>query len=116
QTYALPIFTEADDVLIAPSNPVFSIGAILAVPGIRGALRTTPAPVIGYSPIIAGKPLRGMADECLSVIGVPSTSEGVGRHYGSRKHTGILDGGPGHEGHHADIAGVAVRALPLLTT
>ncbi|MCV7189764.1 2-phospho-L-lactate transferase [Mycolicibacterium thermoresistibile] len=108
--------TEADVVLIAPSNPVVSIGAILAVPGIRGALRTTPAPVIGYSPIIAGKPLRGMADECLSVIGVPSTSEGVGRHYGSRKHTGILDGWLVHEGDHADIDGVDVRAVPLLMT
>src|SRR5690606_39243535 len=107
---------EADVVLIAPSNPVVSIGAILAVPGIRGALRTTPAPVIGYSPIIAGKPLRGMADECLSVIGVPSTSEGVGRHYGSRKHTGILDGWLVHEGDHADIDGVDVRAVPLLMT
>ena len=108
--------TEADVVLIAPSNPVVSIGAILAVPGIRGALRTTPAPVIGYSPIIAGKPLRGMADECLSVIGVPSTSEGVGRHYGSRKHTGILDGWLVDDADHADIDGVDVRAVPLLMT
>ena len=72
---------DADIVLLAPSNPVVSIGAILAVPGIRGALRSTTAPVIGYSPIIGGKPLRGMADECLSVIGVESTAEAVGRHY-----------------------------------
>jgi LPPG:FO 2-phospho-L-lactate transferase len=72
----------ADVVLLAPSNPVVSIGAILAVPGIRGALRTTTARVIGYSPIIGGRPLRGMAGECLSVIGVASTSEAVGGHYG----------------------------------
>ena len=52
----------------------------------------TPAPVIGYSPIIAGKPLRGMADACLSVIGVETTSEAVGAHYGARSGTGILDG------------------------
>ena len=55
--------------MLAPSNPVVSIGATLAVGGIRGALRSTSAPVIGYSPIVGGKPLRGMADECLSVIG-----------------------------------------------
>ena len=71
---------DADVVLLAPSNPVVSIGAILAVPGIRGALRSTAAPVIGYSPIVAGKALRGMADECLSVIGVDTTSEAVGAH------------------------------------
>ena len=106
----------ADVVLLAPSNPVVSIGAILAIPGIRGALRSTPARVIGYSPIIGGKPLRGMADECLSVIGVPSTSEGVGAHYGARTGAGILDGWLVHEGDNADIEGVEVRSVPLLMT
>src|ERR1700753_3156235 len=79
---------DADIILVAPSNPVVSVGAILAVPGIRGALRSTDAPIVGYSPIIGGKPLRGMADECLSVIGVASTAEAVGRHYGARATTG----------------------------
>ena len=88
----------ADVVFLAPSNPVVSIGAILAVPGIRAALRSTPAPVIGYSPIVSGKPLRGMADECLRVIGVPTTSEAVGAHYGARTGVGILDGWLVHEG------------------
>lgn len=107
---------DADVVLLAPSNPVVSIGSILAVPGIRGALRSTPAKIIGYSPIVAGKPLRGMADECLSVIGVASTSEAVGRHYGARSGTGILDGWLVHEGDSAQIDGVAVEAVPLLMT
>ncbi|BCI52121.1 2-phospho-L-lactate transferase [Mycolicibacterium litorale] len=107
---------EADVVLLAPSNPVVSIGSILAIPGIRGALRSTPAKIIGYSPIVAGKPLRGMADECLSVIGVASTSEAVGRHYGARSGTGILDGWLVHEGDSAQIDGVAVEAVPLLMT
>jgi LPPG:FO 2-phospho-L-lactate transferase len=108
--------TEADVVLVAPSNPVVSIGAILAVPGVRGALRSTSAPVIGYSPIVAGKPLRGMADECLKVIGVATTSEAVGAYYGARSGVGILDGWLVHEGDHADIPGVQVRAVPLLMT
>lgn len=107
---------EADAVLLAPSNPVVSIGAILAVPGIRAALRSTPAPVIGYSPIVDGKPLRGMADTCLSVIGVESTSAAVGRHYGARSSTGILDGWLIHDGEHAEIDGVRVQSAPLLMT
>jgi LPPG:FO 2-phospho-L-lactate transferase len=106
----------ADVVLLAPSNPVVSIGAILAVPGIRGALRSTSARVVGYSPIVAGRPLRGMADECLSVIGVASTSEAVGGHYGARSGVGILDGWLVHEGDHAEIDGVEVRSVPLLMT
>ena len=106
--------TDADIVFLAPSNPVVSIGTILAVPGIRGALRSTSAPVVGYSPIISGKPLRGMADECLTVIGVASTSEAVGRHFGARSATGLLDGWLISEGDSADIDGIAVAAVPLL--
>ena len=108
--------TDADVVLLAPSNPVVSIGPILQIPGVRGALRSTKAPVVGYSPIINGKPLRGMADECLSIIGVESTSQAVGRHFGARSGTGILDGWLIHEGDEADIEGVQVRAVPLLMT
>ncbi|MGV0625020.1 2-phospho-L-lactate transferase [Mycolicibacter minnesotensis] len=110
---------DADIVLLAPSNPVVSIGAILAVPGIRSALRSTPAPIVGYSPIIAGKPLRGMADVCLSVIGLDSTAQAVGEHYGARSGTGILDHWLVHEGEGTDtaeIAGVTVHAAPLLMT
>jgi len=108
--------TGADVVLLAPSNPVVSIGTVLAVPGIRGALRATDAKVIGYSPIVAGKPLRGMADDCLKVIGVDSTSAAVGSHYGARAATGILDGWLIDSGDDAAIDGVAVRAVPLLMT
>lgn len=104
----------ADVVILAPSNPVVSIGAILAIPGIRGALRSTSAPVIGYSPIIDGKPVRGMADDCLRVIGVTSSSEAVGRHYGARSATGLLDYWLVHEHDHADVPGVTVASIPLL--
>jgi LPPG:FO 2-phospho-L-lactate transferase len=106
--------TGADVVMLAPSNPVVSVGAILAIGGIRGALRSTPAPVIGYSPIVSGKPLRGMADECLKVIGVPTTSEAVGRHYGARSATGLLDYWLVHDSDEADVPGVTVKSFPLL--
>ncbi|WP_373140063.1 2-phospho-L-lactate transferase [Mycobacterium marinum] len=105
---------DADVVMLAPSNPVVSIGAILAVPGIRAALRATRAPIIGYSPIIAGKPVRGMADACLSVIGVDTTAEAVGRHYGARAATGVLDYWLVAEGDQAEIDSVTVRSIPLL--
>ncbi|WP_218003919.1 2-phospho-L-lactate transferase [Nocardia pneumoniae] len=110
------IIESADVVLLAPSNPVVSIGAILAVPGIRGALRTTAAKVIGVSGVIDGKPLRGMADECLSVIGVQTSAEAIGRYYGARSATGILDGWLIHSTDTADVPGVEVRSVPLLMT
>lgn len=115
-TDATAAIADADVILLAPSNPVVSVGAILAVPGIRGALRAARAPIVGYSPIIGGKPLRGMADACLSVIGVESTAEAVGRHYGARRDTGILDGWLVSEDDTADIDGVAVRSVPLVMT
>lgn len=113
---ALEAIAQADVVFMAPSNPVVSVGAILAVPGIRGALRSTAAPVIGYSPIVAGRALRGMADECLTVIGVETSSQAVGAHFGARSSTGLLDGWLIDEGDTAAIEGVTVRAVPLLMT
>ncbi|PXY19841.1 2-phospho-L-lactate transferase [Prauserella sp. PE36] len=107
---------EADAVLFAPSNPVVSIGTVLSVPGVREALRKTSAGIVGISPIIGGKPLRGMADACLSAIGVETSAEGVGRHYGSRQTSddGLLDGWLVQSGESVDVPGVAVRAVPLL--
>ena len=109
----LDAITTADVVLIAPSNPVVSVGTILAVPGIRDAIVEGRAPVVGLSPIIGGGPVRGMADSCLPAIGVEVSAEGVGRHYGSRSDGGLLDGWLIHETDTADVPGVAVRAVPL---
>jgi len=106
----------ADAVLIGPSNPVVSIGALLDVPGVRDALRDTPAKVVGLSPIVGGRPLRGMADACLTAIGVDTTAEAVGRHYGARTTGGLLDGWLVHTGDAAEVPGVRVRAVPLLMT
>ncbi len=82
---------EADVVLLAPSNPVVSIGPILGVRGIRDALRDTGAKVVGVSPIIGGRVVRGMADVCLAAIGVETTAAAVAQHYGARSAGGILD-------------------------
>jgi LPPG:FO 2-phospho-L-lactate transferase len=110
---------DADVVLLAPSNPVVSIGIILQVPGIATALRATEAPVVGLSPIVGGAPVRGMADACLSAIGVATTAEAVARHYGPRRDGGLLDGWLVDEADHEAVdalnaAGIACRATPLL--
>lgn len=73
----LEAIRDADVILLPPSNPVVSIGIILEVPGIRDALRSAHAPVVGVSPLISGRPVRGHADACLAAIGVPSTTRAV---------------------------------------
>lgn len=110
----------ADLVILAPSNPVVSTGAILAVPGIRAALRGTSAPVVGISPVIDGAVLRGMADVCLSAIGVETSALAVAAHLGARSATGLLDGwlvAPGDaetDGGDPATDGIVVREAPLL--
>jgi len=103
----------ADVVLFPPSNPVVSIGTILAVPGIRAAVAAKT--VVGVSPIIGGSPVRGMADACLAAIGVDTSAAAVGAHYGA----GLIDGWLVDDQDKAvaddpALAGIEVRALPLL--
>ena len=102
----------ADVIVFPPSNPVVSIGPILAVPGIREAV--SGKTVVGVSPIIGGAPVRGMADACLTAIGVPTTAAAVAAHYGA----GLLDGWLVDEQDKAAVDdpaldGIAVRAVPL---
>jgi LPPG:FO 2-phospho-L-lactate transferase len=113
----LAAIADADAIVLAPSNPVVSIGTILAVPGIKAALREAKARIVGLSPIVADRPVRGMADACLAAIGVPTTAEAVGRLHGARKDgDGVLDGWLIHTGDTADVPGVEVRSVPLLMT
>jgi LPPG:FO 2-phospho-L-lactate transferase len=112
----LDAIATADVVLLAPSNPVVSIGTILGLPEIREAVTTTPAPVVGLSPIVSGAPVRGMADACLPAVGVEVSAEGVGRHYGARSDGGLLDGWLVAEDDSANLPGVEVRNVPLLMT
>ena len=105
---------EADVALISPSNPVVSVGPILSVPGLREVLRATPAPVVGLSPLVGGRPVRGMADACLAAIGVETTTQAVARLFAD-----VLDGwlvDTVDADHVAEIvaAGVPSRAGPLL--
>lgn len=112
----LAALSEADLILVAPSNPVVSIDPILGVPGLRDALRSAPAPVVGTAGLISGAVLRGMADVCLRVIGVEQTALAVAAHYGSRADGGILDGWLVAPGDGGEVAGIAVEEAPLLMT
>lgn len=103
----------ADVVLLPPSNPVVSIGIILGVPGVRDALRGTRAPVVGVSPLVSGRPVRGHADACLAAIGVSATSSAVAALYADFLGGWLVDDSD------ADAAmpsGVTSRARPLLMT
>jgi LPPG:FO 2-phospho-L-lactate transferase len=71
----------AHTVLIAPSNPVVSIGPLLGVPGVREALRETRAKVAGVSPIIGGKTIKGPADRMMAALGMTPTAAGVAEAY-----------------------------------
>ncbi|POX54399.1 2-phospho-L-lactate transferase [Streptomyces sp. Ru72] len=113
----LEAIAEADVILFPPSNPVVSIGTILAVPGIREAIADAGVPVVGLSPIIGDAPVRGMADKVLAAVGVESTAAAVAEHYGS----GLLDGWlvdtvDTAAVERVEAAGIRCRAVPLMMT
>lgn len=111
----------ADRVILPPSNPIVSIGAILSVAEIAAAVRTTTAPVVGVSPIIGGAAVRGMADQLLTGLGIELSAAGVARHHGARTSGGVLDGWLVDSADRAELdaienAGIAARAVPLYMT
>ena len=113
--------TDADLILLPPSNPVVSVGTILGVPRVREALVATQAPVVGISPIIGGTHVRGMANQLLASVGVEVSAGGVGRHYGARTQGGVLDGWLVDESDADQLpglheAGLAAAAVPLYMT
>lgn len=77
----LEALSGAESVLVCPSNPVASIGPILAVPGIAEALRTRSGRAVGVSPIVGGAPLRGMADRLMPAAGLEVTAAGAAHGY-----------------------------------
>jgi len=100
-----------DVVVLPPSNPVVSVGTILSIPGIRGAVAAKT--VVGVSPIIGGAPVRGMADACLTAIGVETSAQAVAEHYGAELLNGWL---VAEEDAATSVDGITVQARPLLMT
>ena len=101
----------ADLVVLPPSNPVVSIGIILGVPGVRDALRGSRAAVVGVSPLIKGRPVRGHADACLEAIGVATTARAVAGLYED-----FLDGWlvSDEDGEVGSSGRLTIEARPLL--
>ena len=117
----LEAITDSELVLVPPSNPVVSVGTILGVPGVRDALATTKAPVVGVSGIIGDDHVHGMARQLLGVIGVEVSAAGVAEHYGARKAGGVLDGWlvdtvDEKSVERIEAAGIRCRAVPLWMT
>jgi LPPG:FO 2-phospho-L-lactate transferase len=100
----------AEAIVIGPSNPVISIGPILAVPGMREAIMASPAPVVAVSPYVAGEVVKGPTDRFMAGLGRPTTAAGVASLY-----AGLLDGMVVDEGDPdpppAEIATLATATL-----
>ena len=83
----LQAIAEADAIVIGPSNPVISIGPILALPGMREALGAAAAPVVAVSPFIAGRSVKGPTEAFCEQAGIEPSAAGIERAY-----AGLLDG------------------------
>jgi LPPG:FO 2-phospho-L-lactate transferase len=83
----LDAISTARAIVIGPSNPVISIGPILAVPGMRETLRDSPAPVVAVSPLVAGEVVKGPTAAFMEFAGLPLSSDGIGAYY-----DGLIDG------------------------
>ncbi|MCW4000292.1 MAG: 2-phospho-L-lactate transferase [Candidatus Bathyarchaeota archaeon] len=77
----LEAISDAELVVVCPSNPIVSIGTILSVAGVRQALRQTDAKVAAVSPIVAGSPLKGPADKMMRCFGLEVSAFGVAQYY-----------------------------------
>src|SRR4030095_11052870 len=96
----------ADAILFCPSNPIVSIGPILEVPGVRGALLAARAPIVAISPIIGGAPVKGPADRLLRGLGHEVSARGVAALYGE-----LIDGYVFDTRDAAQLSDVEVRGV-----
>jgi LPPG:FO 2-phospho-L-lactate transferase len=87
----LDVIANAIVIVVCPSNPIVSIGPILAVPGLRDAVAASSAVKVGISPIVGGKALKGPADRMLASLGHESTALGVARMYADLLDVFVID-------------------------
>ncbi len=110
----LEAIAAADAILICPSNPVVSIGPILAVRGVREAIAASGAPVAGISPIVGGAPVKGPADRLLRGIGVEVSARGVAGLYRGLAHGFVIDARDAGQTSDIEALGLACRATETL--
>jgi len=106
----------ADRILICPSNPLISIGPILAVRGVREALRARKKSIVAVCPIVGGKSLKGPSDKMLAELGYEPSALGVAKLYADFNGTFVID--PADKAQTASIRklGMKVEVIPTVMT
>lgn len=110
----LDAIASADVVIVAPSNPVVSIGPVLAVPGVRDALRSTDARIAAVSPIIGGRTIKGPADRMMASLGMTATAVGVAEAYADFLDVLVIDEEDRGLAHAVEASGVRAVVAPTI--
>ncbi len=110
----LDALRDATRILIAPSNPVVSIGPVLAVPGVREAIAASRAPVVAISPIVGGAPVKGPADKLLRGTGSEVSARGVAALYRDFAHGFLLDERDAAQLRDVEALGLRARAIDTI--
>jgi len=105
----LDALRDADTIVICPSNPVISIGPILAVPGVREMLAARRGRVVGVSPIVGGAPVKGPADRLMAPLGIDVSCVGVARTYADICSSLVIDAVDADRA--PEVEAVGVRAV-----
>ena len=111
---ALQTISDADRIVICPSNPLISIGPILAVPGVREALRARKKDVIAVCPFVGGKSLKGPSDKMLEQLGYRASAKGVAKLYADFTGTFVIDPLDKSQAEAISKLGVKVVVLPTV--
>ena len=107
----LAAISGADAIVLCPSNPVVSVGPILALPGMMETLTSSSAPKVAVSPIVGGRALKGPADRMLASLGHEVSSAGVARMY-----AGLVDGMVIDRTDERERAGIGAIGMRVLVT
>lgn len=110
----LDAIAQASRIVLCPSNPIVSIGPLLAVPGVRSALEARRDDIVGVSPIIAGAALKGPADRLLTELGMESTVVGVARLYAPWVGTLVIDEADAHLAAAVEAEGMRCVVTPTV--
>lgn len=107
----LEAISEADRIIVCPSNPLISIGPILAVPGVREQMRVRKKDVFAVCPIVGGKSLKGPSDKMLAQLGHEATALGVAKLYADFTGTFVID--PVDKKHSGAISALSLKVAIL---
>ena len=103
-------------VIIPPSNPIVSIGPIIGLPGVREALQETTAPIVGISPLVAGKPIKGPADRMLSGLGIEASAAGVAGMYTDFLDSFVIDTQDASQQVRLEAQGLTIQVTDTIMT